>query len=95
MRTAISKLFRWQPNKETLLALVAGFVILGLSDAWIPLEPCPIIGIVIRDIGQIFLVGVLFPLAYLQGSGEDGVSSAFPKGKPRGHKKPFLSYPYG
>jgi len=71
MKTAISKLFRWQPSEETLVALVAGVVVLGLSFAMIPFKNWPWVSIAIRDVGQIFLVGILFPLVFIQRSGTD------------------------
>ena len=61
----IFKLFRWQPSKETLIALAAGFCVIFLSALMIPLSPWPWASIVIRDIGQIYLAGILFPLAYI------------------------------
>ena len=77
MKTVISKIFRWQPSKETLVALVAGVIVLGLSAAMIPLENWPWISIAIRDVGQIFLVGILFPLVYIQRSGKDWAEFGF------------------
>ena len=71
MEIAISKLFRWQPSRETLVALVAGVVVLGLSFAMIPFKSSPWVSIAIRDIGQIFLVGILFPLVFIQRFGKD------------------------
>ena len=66
MRALIPKLFRWQPSRETLAALVAGIVVVALSAAMLPFYPhWPWVSIAIRDIGQILLVGVLFPLMYI------------------------------
>lgn len=65
MKKIISKLFTWQPSRETLVAAIAGFVVIALSAAMLPTRHCPWVSIVIRDIGQIFLVGILFPLIYI------------------------------
>ena len=77
MRTILSKLFRWQPSRQTLIAIIAGVVVLGLSVAMIPFENWPWGRIVIRDVGQIFLAGILFPLLYIQRSGDDFASFGF------------------
>jgi len=77
IKTVIPKLFRWQPSRETLVALVAGVVVLGLSAAMLPLENWPWVKIAIRDVGQIFLVGILFPLAYIQRSDKDWAEFGF------------------
>jgi membrane protease YdiL (CAAX protease family) len=65
----LSKLFKWQPSGETLVAAIAGFVVIGLSAAMLPTRHCPWLSILIRDIGQIFLVGILFPLVYILRTG--------------------------
>ena len=65
MKKFLSSLFQWQPTKETLVAVIAGFVVIGLSAAMIPTRHVPWVSILIRDIGQIFLVGILFPLVYI------------------------------
>ncbi|MGD0918683.1 MAG: hypothetical protein ABSB22_19720 [Thermodesulfobacteriota bacterium] len=70
MRTTLPKLFRWQPSRQTFIAMIAGVVVLGLSMLMIPVENWPWLRIIIRDIGQIFLVGILFPLLYVHRSGE-------------------------
>jgi membrane protease YdiL (CAAX protease family) len=69
MKKILSKLFRWQPSRETLVAVIAGFVVIGLSAAMIPTRHVPWLSILIRDIGQIFLVGTLFPLLYILRTG--------------------------
>ncbi len=69
--TAISKLFRWEPSQVTLVALAAGVVVLGLSFAMIPFKNWPWANIAIRDMGQIYLVGFLFPLVFIHRSGKD------------------------
>jgi membrane protease YdiL (CAAX protease family) len=69
MKKTISKLFRWQPSRETSVAVIAGFVVIGLSAAMLPTRHCPWLSILIRDIGQIFLVGILFPLLYILRTG--------------------------
>lgn len=70
MKTVISKLFRWQPSQETLVAVIAGIVMIGLSIALGVTESIPWISIIIRDIGQICL-GILFPLLYIRQHGND------------------------
>jgi membrane protease YdiL (CAAX protease family) len=65
MKKFLSKLFRWHPSRETLIAAIAGLVVIGLSAAMIPTRHCPWVSILIRDIGQIFLLGILFPLVYI------------------------------
>jgi membrane protease YdiL (CAAX protease family) len=77
MKTVILKLFRWQPSRETLIVLVAGAVVVGLSAAMLLFENWPWVRIAIRDVGQIFLVGILFPLAYIQRSGKDWAGFGF------------------
>jgi membrane protease YdiL (CAAX protease family) len=69
MKKVVSKLFQWQPSRETLVAVVTGFVVIGLSATMLPTRHCPWLSIVIRDIGQIFLVGILFPLLYILRNG--------------------------
>lgn len=77
MKTVITKLLRWQLSRETLVALVAVVVVLGLSAAMIPFEKLPWISIAIRDVGQIFIVGILFPLVYIQRSGKGWAEFGF------------------
>ena len=78
MRALISKLFRWQLSRDTLVALVAGIAVIGLSAARLPFyRHWPWVGIAIRDIGQIFLVGILFPLIYIQRSGKGWAEFGF------------------
>jgi membrane protease YdiL (CAAX protease family) len=77
MKTVILKLFRWQPSRETLIVLVAGAVVVGLSAAMLLFENWPWVRIAIRDVGQIFLVGILLPLAYIQRSGKDWAEFGF------------------
>src|SRR4051812_46580188 len=58
-------LFHWRPGRDTLIATAAGLVAVGLSVAMIPLERWPLASILARDVGQILLVGTVFPLAYI------------------------------
>jgi len=70
MRSNIfSKLFRWQPTQEILIPTMAGFLVLGLSALMIPTRGIPWLGILIRDIGMILLMGIFFPLVYMRHSG--------------------------
>jgi membrane protease YdiL (CAAX protease family) len=71
MAHIISKLFRLQPSRETLVALIAGGIVIGLSAAMIPLKNWPWASIAIRDIGQILLAGILFPLLFIHRSGKN------------------------
>jgi membrane protease YdiL (CAAX protease family) len=64
-------LFRWQPTKETLVAVLAGFLVLGLSWAMIPTRGIPWLSIIIRDELMIFLVGIAFPVWYIHRTGND------------------------
>lgn len=43
----------------------------------LPLEPWPWASIVVRDVGQIFLVGILFPLLFIQRSGDSFAEFGF------------------
>ena len=76
MKNIISKLFRWQPSQETLVAFVAGIVMIGLSIALGATEHMPLISIIIRDIGQISM-GILFPLLYIRQHDSDFASFGF------------------
>ncbi len=69
-KTTLSKLFRWQPTQETLVALGAGVIVVGLSLAMILFKDRPWINIALRDLGQIFLAGILLPLLFIQRSGK-------------------------
>jgi len=51
MKKVISKLFRWQPSQETLVTVIAGIVMIGLSIALGATESIPWISIIIRNIG--------------------------------------------
>ena len=61
-----TRLFCWRPTKETLVGFVAGLIVIALSAAMIPTRRLPWLSIAIRDIGQMLLAGVLFPLAYIR-----------------------------
>lgn len=65
------KLFQWKPSKETIVPFMAGLVIIFLSAAMIPFEVNSWIRIAIHDIGMICLAGILFPLLYIQLSGNN------------------------
>jgi len=65
MSNVIPRLFRWHPSYETLIAAVVGLIVLSLSVAMIPAQQIPWLTILIRDIVQVFLVGILFPLVYV------------------------------
>ncbi len=69
MNVFLSTLFRWQPCRETLTALVAGALVIALSAAMLLCKEIPWAGIAIRDMGQIFLLGILFPITTIQRAG--------------------------
>jgi hypothetical protein len=62
MKYAIRKFVRWQPSRETLLAMAAGILVIGFSAGMIFFDRVPLIQIALRDVGQIFFAGVLLPL---------------------------------
>ena len=68
---ALTKLFRWHPSREALVPAVTGLVVVGLSAIMIAVENISWLGIMVRDIVQVFLVGILFPLVYIQRSGNE------------------------
>ena len=70
MKEARKRLFSWGPTAETLVAFLAGLVVVALSAAMIPARRLPCLSIAIRDIGQMLLAGVIFPLVYIQSRGE-------------------------
>ena len=65
----VSKLFRWNPSRDALVAFAAGGVVVGLSAAMRLFEHQPWASILIRDVGQILLAGILFPLWWIHRSG--------------------------
>jgi membrane protease YdiL (CAAX protease family) len=71
VNSVIRKLFRWRVSRETIFALLAGVVALALSAAMIPLENLPWARIAVRDIGQVFILGILVPLLFIQHSGKN------------------------
>jgi len=73
----LSKLVRWQASRETFVALLSGVVVLSLSAGMIPLENWPWARIAVRDIGQILLVGILFPLVFIQCSRKEWTEFGF------------------
>ena len=68
MRNIVSTLFQWHPSKEVLTALISGLLVIALSAAMIHARRIPWIGIMIRDVMMIYLVGILFPLLYIRKS---------------------------
>lgn len=65
------KLFRWEPSKEIITPLMAGFVVILLSAAMLPFHENSWLRIVIHDVGMVCLAGILFPLLYIQRSGHN------------------------
>jgi membrane protease YdiL (CAAX protease family) len=64
------RLFTWHPTKETFVPFAAGLVVIALSVSMILTERKPWLSMAIRDIGQMVLAGVFFPLAYMTHCGE-------------------------
>jgi membrane protease YdiL (CAAX protease family) len=62
-------LFRWRPGRDTLVAFAAGMIAVALSLAMLPLDPSGWANIAARDLGQVYLVGFLFPLLYIRRMG--------------------------
>jgi membrane protease YdiL (CAAX protease family) len=62
-------LFRWRPNRDTLVAFAAGIIVVVLSLAMLALDPRGWASIAARDLGQVYLVGFLFPLLYVRRTG--------------------------
>ena len=76
MKSFFKKMFHWNPDRETLIALTAGLIIILLSLALGFAEKIPVLSIIIRDIGQIF-IGILFPLLYIRRKKDDFGSFGF------------------
>ena len=71
MKDCIHKSFRWRFSRRTTVAFAVGLGVVGLSAAMRPFSThWQWVGIAIRDIGQIFLMGILFPLLYIERSGK-------------------------
>jgi len=69
IKNVLPKLFRWRPSRETLIPTLAGIIVFALSAAMIPFRETPWFSIVLRDVGMIFMVGIIFPLYYILRSG--------------------------
>jgi membrane protease YdiL (CAAX protease family) len=72
-----TRYFAWQPTTHTALAGLAGLAAVALSAAMIPLARMPVLSAVVRDIAQVFLLGVLLPLIYLLHSGQSAREFGF------------------
>jgi membrane protease YdiL (CAAX protease family) len=70
-------LFRWQPDRDTVVALAAGIAVVVLSLAMLPLDARGWASIAVRDLGQVYLVGFLFPLLYIRRIGGDFAGFGF------------------
>jgi membrane protease YdiL (CAAX protease family) len=70
-------LFRWRPDRDTLVAFAAGIAVVVLSLAMLPLNPRGWASIAVRDLGQVYLVGFLFPLLYIRRIGGDFADFGF------------------
>jgi hypothetical protein len=64
MPTAV-RYFAWNPSRHTALALAAGLVSVALSASLIPLSGLTVPTAVLRDFAQVFLLGIMLPLAFL------------------------------
>ncbi len=71
MKNTLSQLFRWHPSSETLVGLAAGIAVIALSAVMTFSGDFGWLRIVIRDIGQILIVGIIFPLAYILRTGNN------------------------
>jgi membrane protease YdiL (CAAX protease family) len=69
MPATTSNWFRWQPTRDTALAVAAGLVVIGLSAAMVAARDLEWLSIVLRDEAMILGVGILLPLAYIRRSG--------------------------
>jgi membrane protease YdiL (CAAX protease family) len=76
MNTKISKLISWQPSQETLIAFVAGCIIVVFSIAMGAVRSVLWLSISIRDVGQITL-GILLPLLYIYHNGKNYADYGF------------------
>jgi membrane protease YdiL (CAAX protease family) len=74
MKALLSFLFRWRPTGQTSVAFGTGIIAVALSAAMIPLDRWPLAVILVRDIGQMLLVGFLFPLIHIRRSDADFAS---------------------
>jgi len=68
MEDMSSQLFKWQPSRNTLVPTFSGLVVLSLSISMILVHNLPWLSTIIRDIFQVFLVGIVFPLVYIHRS---------------------------
>lgn len=66
MKSPNLKFFRWQPSRETFLALLTAVLVVGFSAGMRIFETIPPVGIALRDAGQIFFAGILLPLWILR-----------------------------
>jgi membrane protease YdiL (CAAX protease family) len=69
MSATTSNWFRWQPTRETALAVAAGLAVIGLSGAMVAARDIVWLSIVLRDEAMILGVGILLPLIYIRRSG--------------------------
>lgn len=68
MEDMSSQLFKWRPSRNTLIPTFSGLVVLSLSVSMILVHNAPWLSTIIRDIFQVFLVGIVFPLVYIHRS---------------------------
>lgn len=59
------------------MAFAAGIIAVALSLAMLPLDPRGWANIAVRDLGQVYLVGFLFPLIYIRRTGGDFADFGF------------------
>jgi hypothetical protein len=70
--------FRFQPSRETLVPVILGLIVWALSFAMKPAREMVWMPIILRDIGMVYIVGIISPLYYVHCSankfGEFGLS---------------------
>ena len=69
--------FRGRPDRDTVVALAAGIAVVVLSLAMLRLDARGWASIAVRDLGQVYLVGFLFPLLYIRRIGGDFADFGF------------------
>ena len=76
-KTKFSNYLNWNPNSDTILAISAGVLTVLLSFAMIITRNITWLNIAIRDIAQIFLLGIFLPLIFILRSHENWATFGF------------------
>ena len=71
MKPVMSKFFRCQPDKITLVPTIGGVVVIALSVAMTFARQAPWLNILLIDFAMVTVVGILFPLLYIVRTGND------------------------